>query len=55
MARVTHWYQERQRRTWCWSKPHSPLPAWNASSTRQRDPATRTRATSGRLAGPAHA
>jgi hypothetical protein len=20
MARVTHWYQERQRRTWCWSR-----------------------------------
>jgi hypothetical protein len=24
MARVTQRYQERQRRTWCWSRPHSP-------------------------------
>ena len=51
MARVTHRYQEHQRRTWCWSRPHSPLLARNASSTRQRAPATRTSAISGRPGG----
>jgi hypothetical protein len=24
-GRVTQRYQQRQRRTWCWSRPHSPL------------------------------
>jgi hypothetical protein len=28
MARVTQRYQQRQRRTWCWSRPARPLPAW---------------------------
>jgi hypothetical protein len=32
-GQVTHRYQERQRRTWCSSRPHSPLVAWKASST----------------------
>jgi hypothetical protein len=32
MARVTHRYQERQRRTWCSSSLHSPLVAWKPSS-----------------------
>jgi hypothetical protein len=53
MANVTYRYQDLQRRTWCSSRPHSPLPACSASSTRQRVPATITRATSGRPAGPA--
>ncbi len=33
---------EVQRRTWCWSRPVSPLPAWKFSSTVQRRPATVT-------------
>jgi hypothetical protein len=32
MARVTHRYQEVQRRTWCSSRPVRPLPAWKFSS-----------------------
>jgi hypothetical protein len=32
MARVTHRYQEVQRRTWCSSTPVRPLPAWKFSS-----------------------
>lgn len=46
-ARVVHWCQEVQRRTWCWSSPVRPLAAWNASSIRYRCPATRTRVRSG--------
>src|SRR4030095_5571077 len=40
-------YQERQRRTWCWSNPTSPLPVWKTISSLQRCPATRTRTASG--------
>ena len=32
MARVTHRYQEVQRRTWCSSRPVRPFPAWKFSS-----------------------
>jgi hypothetical protein len=24
-ARATYRYQERRRRTWCWSRPHTPV------------------------------
>jgi hypothetical protein len=29
---VAQRYQERQRRTWCWSRPTRPLPVWKRSS-----------------------
>jgi hypothetical protein len=32
IARVTHRYQEVQRRTWCSSRPVRPLAAWKFSS-----------------------
>jgi hypothetical protein len=32
MANVAHRYHEVQRRTWCSSRPHSPLVAWKDSS-----------------------
>jgi hypothetical protein len=32
MARVVQRYQERQRRTWCWSRPTRPLAVWKRSS-----------------------
>ncbi len=34
MARVVQRCQERQRRTWCWSRPVRPLAAWKDSSMR---------------------
>ena len=46
-ARVTHRYQEVQRRTWCSARPARDLPAAKFSSVLQRIPATRTRAASG--------
>ena len=46
MARVVQRCQEFQRRTWCWSSPARPFPAWKDSSTVQRRPATRTRTAS---------
>jgi hypothetical protein len=49
MARVVHRYQDLQVRTWCWSKPHSPFPAWNDSSIVQRRPATLTSTGKGHL------
>ena len=47
MARVVQRYQERQRRTWCWSKPTRPLLVLMRSSMHQRRPATLTRMASG--------
>ena len=46
MARVTHRYQEVQRRTWCSSRPARPFPAWKFSSMVQRSPVTFTKAAS---------
>ena len=42
-ARVAQRCQEVQVRTWCWSRPVSPLPVWKSSSTVHRLPATWTR------------
>lgn len=47
IARVTHRCQEVQVRTWCSSKPASPLLAWKFSSMLQRIPAILTRVASG--------
>ena len=47
IANVTQRYQDRQQRTWCWSRPTRPLPVWKHSSMVQRLPATRTRVASG--------
>ena len=40
IARMTHRYQEVQRRTWCSSRPVRPLPAWKFSSAHPISPAT---------------
>lgn len=50
-ASVTHRCQERHRRTWCSSSPHSPLLDWNVSSILHRVPATFTNAVSDVAAG----
>lgn len=36
LARVVQRCHERQRRTWCWSRPTRPLAAGKDSSMRQR-------------------
>jgi hypothetical protein len=46
-SRVAQRYQQRQRRTRCWTRPPRPLSAWKASSTVQRRPTTLTRTVSG--------
>src|SRR4029450_624153 len=50
-ARVTCRYQAGCWRTWSWSSPTSSLACSKASSTRHRQPATRTRGTSEVSAG----
>jgi hypothetical protein len=32
IVNVAQRYQERQRRSWCWSKPTRPLAVWKRSS-----------------------